>query len=140
MLSGLRGFTRMATTAPLGARSRSSWSLLRTSSADINVMPVMLPAGRLRLVTSPLATGINSHHEHDWDGRCRGLGCKGCVHSSGGDDDSYPKIDQSLRQRRQSSKLTITPPERNVKIVALDVTGFFQTLSECSLNSCRLAG
>src|SRR5262249_36975718 len=56
-LGGLFGLTRMAIVLPLGTSSRARSNRLLTTGALKKLTPVMLPPGRLRLLTNPGATG-----------------------------------------------------------------------------------
>ena len=56
-LPGLAGPTRTPNRAALGINSRSNCNRFGPSSASQVAMPVTFPPGRLRLATSPDATG-----------------------------------------------------------------------------------
>ena len=56
-LAGLAEFHRNATRVTFGTASFSNSNLLPLSSGPSIVSPVLLPPGRARLTTSPLATG-----------------------------------------------------------------------------------
>src|SRR5262245_16409958 len=57
---GLVGLTSRPTTVAAGTSSCSSSSRFGCTSAFSDVTPVMLPPGRARLVTSPIATGSDA--------------------------------------------------------------------------------
>ena len=56
-LGAVSGFTRTPMVASLGTMSRNSPNCFAAAMLLRNVAPVMLPPGRLRLVTMPASTG-----------------------------------------------------------------------------------
>ena len=79
-------FQSIATVRNVGTMSLSTSRRLGASSMAISETPVMLPLGRDRLLTKPVATGSPPRIGcHDWNG-CRGiLGGDGCRTAKGQD-------------------------------------------------------
>ena len=72
-VSGVPGLTSMAILVAFGTNWRNNSNRFGPKVAVIKTTPVMLPPGRLMLVTRPSLNGIAAGCEHDWDGRGRGL-------------------------------------------------------------------
>jgi hypothetical protein len=102
--------------------------------------PVALPPGRLRLATRPSFTGsspvlktIGMVEVAAFCSESRGL-------PAGGNDHRHADIYETGRQSGQAIVMTLGPAKRDVYIVALDVTRFFQAFSKRGLDQCGLVG
>ena len=74
---------------------------------------------------------IATEHQHDRYRRGRGL-CRQCRRKAAAcDDRGHLTSDQICRQFRQSIVFIIPPAVFDGDVLALDVAGFFQALSEC---------
>src|SRR5262249_13355487 len=103
-------------------------------------MPMTLSLGRLKLGTRLATTGSKPTTNTIGIMAARGLARERSPPASDGDNHGNPLTDQFTRQGWQLVKLTIGPSKRDVRVLALHVTGFFQTVAECSLDRSGLSG
>src|SRR6516225_2393907 len=129
-IAGLPGFIRRAMVVAVGTSSCSTSSCFGPSSTPIEVAPVMLPPGLLRLATSPSAIRIARCREDDgYRGGCR-FGSERCRMATGCGNHGHLSANQIGRQCRQSIVLVLRPAILDRDVVAFDIANFVQPLTE----------
>ena len=86
---------------------------------------MMLPPGRLRLVTRPRITGSLPVMNKTGMDSCA-LACKGRRRAAGSHEDGHPVANEISRQCRQAVVMAKRPAVFDRKILALAMTGFPQ--------------
>src|SRR5215471_2042099 len=112
-------------TGAVGTNSCASSSRFGANSTANVVAPVILPAGRLMLATRPICTGSLAV--------VKTMGVVVIAPSRRiGDQYRHPTINQLKRDYRHSIVLPLRPAVFDRYVLALDIAGFLQALTECS--------
>ena len=111
--------------------------LRRQPPRSIGVTPVTLPPGRFRLATSPSCDRIAAGGENDRNCRGRGLGGE-IGRSTGRAMTRAPGAERGPSAScRQTIVLILRPAIFDRHILALDIAGFLQALTECGHLGCK---
>src|SRR5947199_2014080 len=101
-------------------------------SAFIEVIPVALPPGRLRLVTRPSSTGSAPTAKTIGVVEVAALAATAAGVLPGGGDHCHLPLDEVSSQCRQFIILSCCPPELDGNVLTFDKARFLQSFAVCS--------
>src|SRR5215211_3860687 len=127
-LGALPGLTSTAIRTALGTSSCSSPSRFATTSLTKKLMPVALPPGNAGDQTKP--DRVFADAEDDRDRRGRSFGRKGSRVAPGRGDNGHATAHEVGHERWQAIVLALQPVVLDRYILALDVAGFVEALTE----------
>src|SRR5262249_857240 len=93
-------------------------------------------AGSVRGAARPRPAGAPRHKKHDRNGRGCSLGSKAPRRAVHGDH-GYLATNQIGRKRRQPIIVALRPAVFDRQILTFDITGFLQSLAECTQKVCE---
>src|SRR5215472_895346 len=132
----LFGLSSTAKRTALGSSSCNSPSRLVPSSAFMEVMPVALPPGRLRLATRPISTGSAPMPKTIGTVVVTVLAASVAGVLAGVAITATPQLHQIAHQLRQPSVIVVRETEFDRHIAALDKACFVQAFAERRHDTC----
>jgi hypothetical protein len=105
---------------------------LAPSADAIQLTPVTLPPGRLKLATRPAVTGSPAAEEDNRNLCGRGFGRLRRSVAASREDHGHLTANQIGRQGRQSIVLVLGPAVFDRHVPALNITGFIQASAKSS--------
>src|SRR5215831_20858935 len=126
----LFGLSSTAKRAALGSNSCKIPSRLVPSSAFMELIPVKLPPGRLRLATRPISTGSAPTPKTIGTVAVIAFAASAAVCARRGGDHGHSPLHQIAHQFRQPSIIVVCETEFDRHIAAFDEACFVQAFAE----------